>query len=246
MGVIGLTTTSTPRTTNPNSVAAFVFLDYETAVREVYPQVKAEGADVVVIACNTASAAALSYLRQTFDLPFVGMEPAVKPAVQRTRSGVVGVIATPATFQGELFASLMERFAGDVQVLTQVCPGLVEAVEVGALETAETVALLRGCLGPLLEAGIDKLVLGCTHYPFLRAAISQVTGPGVEIIDPAAAVARQTGRLLGGVDAGSGVGRHLFCTTGDPAAFAALVERLTGVSPTVQPLVWQGDTVVRL
>jgi glutamate racemase len=210
------------------------------------------GADVIVVACNTASAAALHYLRRTFpDVLFVGMEPAVKPAAEQTRNGVVGVIATQATFQGELFGSLVERYAGDVQVLTRVCPGLVEAVEAGALDTPGTEALLRQCLTPLIEAGVDQLVLGCTHYPFLRSAIRRLLGAGVTVIDPAPAVARQTRRVLArrSVGApsewrfsrenelgsasledsrccgGSG-GRHVFYTSGDAVTFTAMLKRL--------------------
>jgi len=201
-----------------------------------------EGAKIIVVACNTASAAALHSLRRTFPaVPFVGMEPAVKPAVERTGSGVVGVIATPATFQGELFASLIARYAGDTRVLTQVCPGLVEAVEAGALDTLETEGLLRACLKPLVEAGVDQLVLGCTHYPFLRPVIERVVGPGVAVIDPASAVARQTAQVL--VQRGLGAdrdraGAHLFCTSGDVAAFAAMIKRLL-------PFV-EGDPQVRV
>ena len=198
-----------------------------------------QGAKLIVVACNTASAAALHYLRRAFpNVPFVGMEPAVKPAVERTDNGVVGVIATPATFQGELFASLVERYASDVKVLTQVCPGLVEAVEAGRLNTPETQALLRQCLAPLTEAGVDQLVLGCTHYPFLRPAIKRVVEAGVAVIDPAPAVARQARRVLarqGLATAhpnGSGqprrtrTGHHIFYTSGDAAAFAATFAQL--------------------
>jgi len=207
-----------------------------------------EGADVIVLACNTASAAALHHLRATFpDTPFVGMEPAVKPATRRTRSGVVGVLATPATFQGELFASLLERFATDVLVLPQVCHGLVEAVEAGALDTPDTEARVRACLTPLLDAGADELVLGCTHYPFLRPLIERIAGPGVEVIDPAPAVARQVGRVL----ATQGVqvpadrpGRHRFATTGDPDRFRWMVQRLVGVETGVERLVWEAGTTL--
>jgi glutamate racemase len=201
-----------------------------------------QGAEIIVIACNTASAAALHYLRRTFpDVPFVGMEPAVKPAVEQTYNGVVGVIATQATFQGELFASLVERYAGDVRVLTRICPGLVEAVEAGALDTPETEALLRGCVTPLVEAGVDQLVLGCTHYPFLRPIIERMMGASVAVIDPAPAVARQTGRVLArlGLEAALStnpspapstgrdyVSRHIFCTSGDVAAFTMMIKRL--------------------
>jgi glutamate racemase len=190
------------------------------------------GASVIVLACNTASAAALHHLRRVFPaVPFVGMEPAVKPATLRTRSGAVGVIATEATFQGDLFASLIARYAGHVRVIPQVCPGLVRAVEVGALESDETDGLLRTCLEPLLHEGIDQLVLGCTHYPFLTPAIERIVGPGVSVIDPAPAVARQTAWVLGGTLAvnrrsQSTIGEVTFCTTGAPAAFARIAARL--------------------
>lgn len=212
------------------------------------------GAEIIVIACNTASAAALHRLRRTFpDVPFVGMEPAVKPAIERTHNGIVGVIATQATFQGELFGSLVERYAGDTRVLTQVCPGLVEAVEAGALDTPETEALLQECLTPLVEAGTDQLVLGCTHYPFLRPVIERVVGAELAVIDPASAVARQTGRVLAqrGLEAnpstGSGhrqahVGHHLFYTSGGVAAFAAMTKRLlpsVGEGVEVRAVRWQ-------
>lgn len=209
----------------------------------------AEGAAVIVVACNTASAAALHHLRATFPhTPFVGMEPAVKPAVQNTHTGVVGVIATPATFQGELFAALLQRFATDVHVLTRVCPGLVEAVETGALDTPATEALLHDCLQPLLDSGIDQLVLGCTHYPFLRPVIERIVGPAVEVIDPAPAVARQVGRTLarlGPQPPTDRLARHTFCTSGDPAVFAARVERLLGLQPAVQRLAWRAGQLER-
>jgi glutamate racemase len=221
------------------------------------------GAQVVVVACNTASAAALHYLRRTFPaVPFVGMEPAVKPATERTRTGVVGVIATPTTFQGELFASLMDRYAGDVRVLCQVCPGLVEAVEAGALDTPETDALLQKCLKPLTTAGMDQLVLGCTHYPFLRSAIERIVGAEVAIIDPAPAVARQVGRVLRqrgetasptgqeqhpgqarSIGSQSGI-RHAFYTSGDVDTFTEMRRRLLPYlarDTVVRAARWVGD-----
>lgn len=212
----------------------------------------ARGAQVIILACNTASAAALHHLRRVFlGVPFVGMEPAVKPATASTRTGAVGVIATEATFQGDLFASLLERYAGDVRVIPQVCSGLVAAVEAGALDSDETDELLRGCLAPLLAEDIDQLVLGCTHYPFLAPAIRRIVGPRVSIIDPAPAVARQTARVLGrdvveGVSAGDSCavrpGQDAFCTTGGPAAFAAIAARLLDVPEQdlgVEPLRWR-------
>ncbi len=207
-----------------------------------------QGAKAIVVACNTASAAALHHLRRTFPtVPFVGMEPAIKPAVERTHNGVVGVIATQATFQGELFASLVERYAGQVKVLTQTCPELVKVVESGALDTPATETLLREYLSPLTRAGIDQLVLGCTHYPFLRPAIERIVGRNVEIIDPAPAVARQTGRVLAqhGLETAQGrAGRWIFYTSGDTATFAALLAHLLprhGKEADVRPARWQDD-----
>lgn len=203
-----------------------------------------EGAEIIVVACNTASAAALYYLRETFShVPFVGMEPAVKPATQNTHTGVVGVIATPATFQGELFASLLERFATDTRVLTQICPGLVEAVEAWELDTPGTIALLEEYLHPLLAAGADQLVLGCTHYPFLRPTIERLAGPEVTVIDPAPAVARQVRRVLArnGWERApvSPPGHHVFYTTGSLAPFAAIVTRVAGELGDVRRAWWR-------
>ncbi|MEK7325113.1 MAG: glutamate racemase [Chloroflexota bacterium] len=155
------------------------------------------GAKVIVVACNTASAAALSFLRQTFPaVPFVGMEPAVKPAAEQTKSRVVGVIATQATCQSEVFASVVDRFAQGVTVLTRACPGLVMQVEAGEFDTPHTYDLLHEYLDPLIAGGIDSLVLGCTHYSFLTPAIKHIVGQAVVVVDPAPAVARQVGRIL--------------------------------------------------
>jgi glutamate racemase len=201
------------------------------------------GASLVIVACNTASAAALHYLRERFDLPLVGMEPAVKPAAEQTKSQQVGVIATPATFQGELFERLVERFAQDTTVHTQVCPGLVERVEAGLTDDPGTEALLREYLTPMLRAGIDALVLGCTHYPFLRPAIERIVGPGVTVIDPAPAVARQAGWRLArqGLLSEEGSARIRFYVSGDPGAFRTMIRKLTVPPGPVQAVHWHGN-----
>lgn len=211
----------------------------------------AQGAKLIVIACNAASAAALHHLRGLCPhVPFVGMEPALKPAVEQTRSGVVGVLATQATFQGELFASLMERYGNHVQVFTQACPGLVDAVEAGALDTPETEALLQRYLTPLVAAKADQLVLGCTHYPFLRPAIERIVGPSMAVIDPAPAVARQTVRVLAqrGLEADPDrKGRHVFYTSGDVKTFSMMLGRLVppiGVDAEVHPVRWRGEQLL--
>lgn len=157
----------------------------------------ARNVKAIVVACNTASAAALAHLRKTFpDIPFVGMEPAVKPAAEQTQNRVVGVIATQSTCQSEIFESVVERFAKNVRVLSRACPGLVTQVEAGEFESAATFQLLHEYLDPMLAEGIDSLVLACTHFTFLTPAIQQVAS-GVRIIDPAPAVARQVGRVVG-------------------------------------------------
>lgn len=187
----------------------------------------AQGAKLIVVACNAASAAALHHLRATFPtIPFVGMEPAVKPAAEHTQSGVVGVLATPATFQGELYASVIERFARGVTVLQDTCPGLVSQIENGELDSDATRAILENALQPMLERGIDRVVMGCTHYPFVIPLIKEITGPGVEVIDPAPAVARQVGRVLhtrGLASAESALGAVQYLTTGDPQRLRSLL-----------------------
>ncbi len=154
-------------------------------------------AKLVVVACNTASAAALHELRRIFPAtPFVGMEPAVKPAAAVTRSGILGVLATPATFQGELYASVVRRFADGRRVLQHTCPGLVAEIEKGNLCGLRTRRILETALRPMLAEGMDAVVLGCTHYPFVIPLVREIVGPDVTIIDPAPAVARQAVRVL--------------------------------------------------
>ena len=204
------------------------------------------GARAVVVACNTASAVALYPLRDRFDLPIVGMEPAVKPAAERTHSQQIGVIATQATFQGQLFARLVERFSRETRIHTQVCPGLVERVEAGLIDDPGTEALLRTCLSPMLKAGIDSLVLGCTHYAFLRPTIERLVGPEVAVIDPAPAVARQTARVWTQLGEPrrkeSGSGHVTYFVSGDPLAFQTIARRLTGIPGAVVPVQWVGGT----
>ncbi len=152
---------------------------------------------IIVVACNTATAAALPFLRQIFPhISFVGMEPAVKPAAQQTQSGKVGVLATAATIQSERYATLMHRFAQNVTVYEDPCLGLVEAIEAGAIAAPSTAVLLHNIIDPMLTKGVDTLVLGCTHYPFVAPIIADIVGTDVAIIDPAPAVARQTKQIL--------------------------------------------------
>lgn len=203
-----------------------------------------QGARLIVVACNAASAASLYSLRATFpDVPFVGMEPAVKPAVEHSHSGVVGVLATPVTFQGALYASVVERFARGATVLTDTCSGLVGQIEAGHLDTDETRAILERALRPMIEEGVDTIVMGCTHYPFVIPLIQEIVGPQVEVIDPAPAIARQVARLLGSrgwlqpsCDMRADV---VFQTTGDSCHFEEMLPRYIGESDQVKYIQWE-------
>lgn len=197
-----------------------------------------QGCKAIVVACNTASAAALKSLRETFtQVPVIGMEPAVKPAAAMTRSAVVGVLATPATFQGRLFQATAGRYASGIQLVRQVCEGLAERVERGMLDGRETEDMLRGFLQPILAAGADTVVLACTHYPFVIEPIRRIVGAGVSVIDPAPAIARHLGEVLDnrGLAAHRGrTGCHTFFTSGATEAFRASLATLVGVDAPVR------------
>ncbi len=155
----------------------------------------------LVVACNTATAAAIDTLRNTYDLPIIGMEPAVKPAAAATKNGVVGVLATSGTLKSAQFAALLAHYGRDIQVVTQACVGLVECVERGELNVDSTYALVKKYCQPLLDAGADTIVLGCTHYPFIKPSIEKVLAQNnlagkVSLIDTGEAVARQLERRL--------------------------------------------------
>lgn len=203
-----------------------------------------QNAKIIVVACNTASAAALKYLREKFPhVQFVGMEPAVKPAAEYTQTGKVGVLATPATFQGALYASVVERFANGVELFQNTCNGLVQQIEQGNLDGTETRQILESALLPMLEKNIDTVVLGCTHYPFVIPLIQQIVGEGVRVIDPAPAVAKQAQRLLeaGGMQSRGNVKLY---TSGDPVALKSILPKLLGEEGEVERVEWAGDSKI--
>jgi glutamate racemase len=190
---------------------------------------------VIVVACNTATTHAVDRLRRDFPaVPIVGTEPAIKPAARATRSGVVGILATGATLAGERVTNLIERNADGIEVVTQPCPGLVEQVEAGDLSGPRTLELLQRYTRPLIERGADAIVLGCTHYSFLQPTLQGLVGPSVLLFDSAAAIARQTAKVLAsrareGTDDGrAGNGRVTFLTSGDPAAVGPVLEAVWG------------------
>jgi glutamate racemase len=197
----------------------------------------AAGAKLLVIACNTATAVALEALRSRLPVPIVGLEPAVKPAVERSRSRVVGVLATPRTASSERLSRLIDRFAGDgVTVHVVPAPGLVELVESGSTSGDGARELVRSFVGPLVEQGVDTIVLGCTHYPFLAAVIREVVGAGVEIIDSGAAIARRTSDLLAvnGLRSTVPAGSLDVLTTGNAIQVREVAERLLGEAVRVR------------
>lgn len=200
-----------------------------------------KGAKLIVVACNTASAAALKHLRLKYpSIAFVGMEPAVKPAAEKTRTGKVGVLATPATFQGELYASVVERFGAGVEFFQHTCPGLVGQIEVGELNSPKTTSILQDALLPMIAQNIDTVVLGCTHYPFVIPAIQEIAGPAVRVIDPAPAVARQVKRLLEDNDllSSSEAKRLEFYSTAAVDGMRSLLPKLIGISSEINLARW--------
>jgi glutamate racemase len=197
-------------------------------------------AKAIVVACNTATGVSVDALRERWSIPIVGIEPAIKPAVATTKSGVVGVLATSQTIASTRFARLVETFGSGVNVIAQPCPGLVERVEEGDFSGPATRQLIEGYVRPLIEKGADTIVLGCTHYPFVTPAIAASAGAGIAIIDPAAAVARELRRRLERMDSlrrSTEAGTTRFWSSGPLAPLEAALHRfgVTG-SAGIEPL----------
>lgn len=200
-----------------------------------------QGVKTVVVACNTVTGLAIQHLRAHFpQLPIVAIEPAVKPGAQNTRSGVVGVLATRQTVASPGLARLVNLHGNGKQLLLQACPGWVERVERGELDTPETEAAVAEFLRPLLQRNADTLVLGCTHYPFLAPVIQKLAGPTVQVIDPAAAVARELARRLESLHllapARSAGPSTRYWTSGDPVQAQRVISALLQAPATVEPL----------
>jgi glutamate racemase len=212
---------------------------------EITRELLHRGVKLIVVACNTATSAAIARLRATFDVPFVGMEPALKPAAERTISGKVALLVTPGTARGQKLAALIDRYGAEVSVRTIEAPGLAERVEAGDADSDATRDLVRRYVAPVRDSGADVLVLGCTHYAFLREAIEREAGDAITVIEPSEAVARQVRRVLSdrrlrNERAEGGDVRYL--CSGDDAAFAALrvaleagIEMREARSRSVQP-----------
>ena len=202
--------------------------------REITRFLLSKGAEIIVVACNTATAAAIAALREEFPVKFIGMEPAIKPAAACTKTGVVGVLATAGTLKADKYHNTRERWGDHVQIVEQVGKGFVELVEKGLTEGREAEDTVGMCIEPLLDAGADTIVLGCTHYPFLAQTISKVAerlvpGRPVTIIDPAPAVARHLVEVMAeeGIEKTSPQGYTLeMYTSGDEDIMRAVVGKI--------------------
>ena len=187
-----------------------------------------QSCELIVVACNTASGASLNYLRQKFpEIIFVGMEPALKPAVLNSQTKKVGILATQTTFQGELYGGLKEKYGGYAQIFEDPCLGLVSQIEKGELDSLSTEKILQKAISPMLENGVDEIVLGCTHYPFVIPLIRKIVGEGVEIIDPTEAIVRRVGELIRDKN---GSGQMQIFTTGDPEGLKPFLAENTNVA----------------
>jgi glutamate racemase len=193
----------------------------------------AQGARAIVVACNTATSAALETLRGALEAPVVGMEPGIKPAVAATATGRVAVLATSGTLGGERFARLVERFASGVAVTTVACPEMVRLVERGDVASAQARSVVASYVAPLVAEGVDTFVLGCTHFPPLRPLIA-AAAPGATIIDTGPAVAAQAARVAAQAGIGPGAGRMRCATTGDPAQVAPALALVWGAPLDVE------------
>ena len=212
--------------------------------REITSYLLRKGAKIIVVACNTASAASLYHLRKAFpQTPFVGMEPAVKPAAKTSKSQKVGVLATPATFQGELFRSVVERFGGEIDVIKQTLRGLVIRIEANDLNGHQTRKILKRRITPLIEKGVDTLVLACTHYAFVIPTIEEMFGPAVTVIDPSPAIARQTKKLIDqrqlDIDRSDG-GSTTYISSGDANELVIMAQKLINVEGQPLNVKWSG------
>jgi len=209
----------------------------------------AHGAKAIVVACNTASAAALASLRQEYPaIPFIGMVPAVKPAALTTRTGVVGVLATPGTFQGKLYEDVVSQYAVGVRILASACPGLVELVEDGEVEGQRTESFLQAIIDPMVEQGADTLVLGCTHYPFLIPAISRLYGDALQVLEPSDAVARQVEHVLTergiAAQAEAVAPTQVYVSTGDTSPLQRALRHFLGYRGAVNSARWEENNLV--
>jgi glutamate racemase len=210
-------------------------------IEEITRFLMKQGCSVIVLACHTASAAGLEALRTKFpDIPFVGMEPAIKPAIEATRTGVVGVLSTQTTAEGTPYKRLLGRYAAHARVITQVAPDLVRVAEKQLQNTDEGKAIIRACVGPLIDAGADQIVLACTHFSFLVDVIQEMVGKHIRLVDPSLAVARQVARIWPNGIPVSPMD-NVYVTSGNSGEFQRILNKLLGIKTTAQYAYWRED-----
>ena len=218
----------------PYGSESFAFI--EGRAERIASALQAAGVQLIVVACNTATVVAIESLRAQLDIPIVAIEPAIKPAISETKTGIVGVLATERTLDSDSTKRLCQKFGSSVRILLQPCPGLVELVECGNLASDQTIGILQAYIDPLIAQGVDTLVLGCTHYVFLESTIKGLVGPNIRIVQPSSAVAVQASRRLGHCNAegGQATGRQRFFTTGNPVLAEMIFSQLWGSSVRVE------------
>jgi glutamate racemase len=197
----------------------------------------AQQVKAMVVACNTATAAVISQMRNQYDMPIIGMEPAIKPAVAASKNGKVGVLATVGTLKSAQFSTLLQSYAKDAEIYQQGCEGLVDLIERGERDGEAIHALLKRFCSPLMDAGVDTIVLGCTHYPFIKAAIQQLVGHEVAVIDTGAAIAKQLQRRLGEAGLSKGLSETIapsMITNGKAGQVDLVMQALWGGAVKVQ------------
>jgi len=217
--------TKTPNWIKQRSIAICKFLERENS-------------NAIVVACNTATGAAISSLRESFTLPIIGIEPALKPAAESTKTGAVGILATAGTLTSEKFDQLKTKFAKDLVIIKQPCHGLVELIENGNWDSTELKTLVNQFLEPMMQASVDKIVLGCTHYPFIKNTIQEIVGPDIELIDPSIPVASELKRRLGMDETNrqTSAGEMFFYVTGERNRFKVIVDKFLNIDANVNTI----------
>lgn len=186
-----------------------------------------KGCKIIVVACNTATTNAIQYLRKKYDVPFIGIEPAIKPASLKTTSKIVGILATKGTLSSSLFQETTNLYKEEIEILEQDGTGIVELIEHGKLDSEQMMSLLQRYISPLVEKGMDHLVLGCSHYPYLIPSLKTILPPTVKIIDSGFAVAKQTKAILEQnnlLNHSNSIGKHNFYTNGSVDVLEQILE----------------------
>lgn len=193
---------------------------------------------LIIVACNTATAAAIETLRKNYSIPFIGMEPAIKPAALNTNTGKIGVLATKGTFEGRLFKETSKKYTERVHKVIQIGDGLVELVENGETNSSKAELLLKKYLDPMISAGVDQIVLGCTHYPFFLPVLNKIIPNTIQIINPAPAIAEQTKTILKEkkLDSNKSIPEYQFYSSGEKKVFQQLLKDISKIDYTINPI----------